>query len=104
MEKRLAKHKGYKYDYVHNDLAGAAYHFKVTIESKIAANNRKGIAFDYMACLLMLAFTFEAQINFLGYKLIQNWKERQPFDKKVEDVLNHLSVGPNWTLRPYSSI
>ncbi len=32
MEKRLARHKGYKNVYVHNDLAGAAYHFKQTIE------------------------------------------------------------------------
>jgi hypothetical protein len=76
MEKRLARHKGYKNVYVHNDLAGAAYHFKGVIESKLAANDRKGIAYDYMACLLMLAFTFEAQINFLGLKLISNWKEK----------------------------
>jgi hypothetical protein len=42
---------------------------KTAIETKVAANDWKGIAFDYMACLLMLAFTFEATINFLGSKL-----------------------------------
>jgi len=104
MEKRLARHKGYKNIYVHNDLAGAAYHFKQTIEAKLAADDRKGIAFDYMACLLLLAFTFEAQINFLGLKLINNWKERQPFDDKVDAVLKHLGMAPDWNSRPYKAV
>jgi hypothetical protein len=104
MEKRLARHKGYKNVYVHNDLEGAAYHFKGVIESKLAAKDRKGIAYDYMACLLMLTFTFEARINFLGLKLISNWKERQPFNDKVEEVLKHLGLAPNRTTRPWIAI
>jgi hypothetical protein len=56
----------HKHIYVHNDLSNAAYHFKTVIETKLAANDRNGIAFDYMACLLMLAFTFEAKVNLLG--------------------------------------
>jgi hypothetical protein len=104
MEKRLARHKGYKNVYVHNDLAGAAYHFKETIESKLAANDRKGIAFDYMACMVMLAFTFEAQINFLGLKLIDEWKEKQPFNDKVDEILDCLEFVPDRNVRPYSAI
>jgi hypothetical protein len=104
MEKRLARHKGYKNIYIHNDLAGAAFYFKETIGSKLAVNDRKGIAFDYMTCLLLLAFTFEAQINFLGLKLISDWKERQPFSDKVDAVLKHLGMTPDWTARPYKTI
>ena len=68
MEKRIAKHKGYKNIYIHNDLEGAAYHYKRTIEDKLKANDRKGIAYDYIACMIMFAFLFEARINFIGFK------------------------------------
>jgi len=57
-----------------------------------------------MACLLMLAFTFEARINFLGLKLISNWKEKQPFNDKVEEVLKRLCLAPDRTTRPWNAI
>jgi hypothetical protein len=94
-----------KHIYVHNDLSNAAYHFKIAIEAKVAANDRKGIAFDYMACLLMLAFTFEAKINFLGSKLFADkWQERHSFREKNKQVLAKLKIVPDWTVRPFSSI
>jgi hypothetical protein len=104
MEKIRAQVKEKKNIYIHNDLSNAALHFKAAIEDKLAAADRTGIAFDYMACLVMTAFTFEAKINFLGAKLIQNWKERQPFDDKVKEVLAHLKIAPDWNKRPYASI
>ena len=79
---------------MHNDLSNAAFHFKEQIERKLNTDDRKGIAFEYMACLVMLAFTFEAKINFLGHKLIKPWKERQPFNDKISEVLKHLNHNP----------
>jgi len=74
MEKVRARVQSTKRVYIHNDLSNAAFHFKDAIEEKIKANETTGITFEYMACALMLAFTFEAKINFLGWKLVQNGK------------------------------
>src|SRR5690349_10913852 len=90
--------------YVHNDLSNAAFHFKELIEKKLTAGDRVGIAYDYMACVLMLAFAFEAKINFLGSKLIDKWKERQPFNDKLDEVLATLKLDVDWTKRPWSSV
>src|SRR4051794_3118829 len=81
--------------YIHNDLSNAAFHFKESIARRLAANDRSGITFEYMAWAIMLAFTFEAKINFLGWKLIIDWKEFQRFDEKVKQILGKLEIIPN---------
>lgn len=90
--------------YVHNDLSNAAFHFKNGIEDRLKRDDRAGIAFEYLACAVMIALTFEAKINFLGAKLISNWQERQPFNDKVDQVFAHLGIKKDATQRPYSSI
>ncbi|HYU69509.1 MAG TPA: hypothetical protein VEL09_09295 [Burkholderiales bacterium] len=104
VEKIKGRSRGKRYVYIHNDLASAAFHFKSVIESRLEKDDRKGITFDCMACLVMSAFSFEAYINFLGSKLIEKWNERQRFDTKVEQVLDRLKVKPDWDKRPYSTI
>lgn len=104
MNKIRARHRGKRSIYVHNDLSNAARHFILQINDKLKREDLQGIAFEYMACMVMLAFAFEAKINFLGYKLIDSWKERQPFDDKVNNVFDHLRVNPDWEVRPYSSV
>jgi hypothetical protein len=105
METIKVRKQEHKHIYVHNDLSNAAYHFKTAIESKVAANDRNGIAFDYMACLLMLAFTFGAKMNFLGSKLFADkWQERHSFREKNKQILAKLKIVPDWTVRPFSSI
>ena len=96
MDRIRARHKGTKNIYVHNDLSNAAYHFKRVIEAKIAADDRKGITFDYLACMIMLAFTLEAMINFIGQKLIKPWDELQPTKAKLKSVLKHIGLKPDW--------
>ena len=61
--------------YIHNDLSNAAFYFMKRIESRLQNNDQEGIAFDHMAFLILSAFAFEARINFLGKKLITNWRE-----------------------------
>ena len=104
MIKIRARHKGTKNIYVHNDLSNAAHHFKQVIEAKTAADDRKDIAFDYLACMMMLAFASEAMINFIGQKLIEPWDERQPTKDKFKSILKHLHLERDWNKRPYSSI
>jgi len=103
-EKIRGRSRGKRYLYIHNDLANAAFHFKSVIETRLEKDDRKGITFDCMACLVMCAFSFEAYINFLGSKLIETWNERQSFDTKVGQVLDWLKIKPDWDKRPYSAI
>jgi hypothetical protein len=74
MEKICARVHGKKNIYIHNDLSNAAFHFKTSVEEKLKGD-RTGIAFHSLACLVMTAFTFEAEMNFLGAKLIDGWNE-----------------------------
>jgi len=91
--------------YIHNDLSGATSHIKQTIEAKLDRKDRRGIAFDYMACAVMLAFSFEANLNFVGYKLFQkDWNERARWGDKVNRVFQHLKIPQDRAARPYSSV
>lgn len=45
----------------HNDLERAAQHFRDRIDERLAADDRKGIAFDILAELVFLAFSVEAK-------------------------------------------
>jgi hypothetical protein len=74
------------------------------IERKLADGNRDGIAYDYMACAAMIAFAFEANLNFMGYKVIKDWDEWQNWDAKVFSVLKRLEMPVVWTERPLSSM
>jgi hypothetical protein len=88
---------------IHNDLMGAADHFKAAIEEK-QKNGGSGITYDCMACATMLAFTWEAYLNFFGAELLALWNERQELDEKINRVLQKLKITPDWSRRPYSSI
>jgi hypothetical protein len=49
-------------------------------------------------------FRFEAQVNFLGYKLDEKWAERKPYLVKVERIARKLRVPLDETSRPYSTV
>jgi hypothetical protein len=89
---------------IHNDISNTANHLKARIEEMEATGHRHGIALDITACLVMLAFTFESRLNFIGEQKMADFKERRWFDKKVETVLKALGLEPDFSVRPYSSI
>ncbi|UVK52733.1 hypothetical protein DBIPINDM_006141 [Mesorhizobium sp. AR02] len=89
---------------IHNDLGGAAFYFKKKVDHRIETDDREGISFEIMAGLTFLAFEAEAKFNFLGYKLIKGWNEREQASKKVEAVCGALGVKPDHAARPYSSL
>ncbi|WP_350298129.1 DNA-processing protein DprA [Pseudomonas putida] len=104
-DSRLQVHKsGKKKIHIHNDISSTAHHLKARIEEMEVAGNRHGIALDITACLVMLAFTFESRMNFIGEQKISGFKERRWFAKKLEDVLKVLGISPDFSVRPYSSI
>ena len=97
--------QGERHFFVHNDLLRGAEHFKQLIDERLARNDRRGISFDILAELILLAFAIEAQINFLGTKLhVPKWKERDRFDDKRRQLFRHLQLKPDMQKRPYSVI
>jgi hypothetical protein len=47
-----------------------------------------------MAMAIMLAFTFKAKINFMGWKFIQGWKEFQAVCREGEASLHRAEDEP----------
>ena len=90
--------------YIHNDISNTAHHLKKRVEEMEATGNREGVALDITACLILLAFTFESRLNFVGAQKVTGWKERQGFDTKLQIVLKTLKLEPDYSVRPYSSV
>jgi hypothetical protein len=82
----------------------AAYYLKRRIEERSKRGDRDGIGLDIMACLTIIAFAFEAQMNFLGFKLIENWDERQPYLDKFKRVAKKLNVAIDYQSQPHSTV
>jgi hypothetical protein len=103
-QKRPVKIKDDAHIFIHNDLDNAAHFLKGKIEERIKKGDRDGIGLEIMACLVMIAFAFEARSNFLGVKVFDRWDERQPHLKKVKRIANKLDEQINWTARPYLTV
>jgi len=104
MSKVCARRHGSVRIYVHEDLVRGAAYFRDRIEERLEADDLVAINFDYMACLTLLAFSFEARINFIGYKKLTDWDEKRPILGKLKLILKYCSLSPDWNKRPYSSI
>ncbi|MGY8635842.1 hypothetical protein RAD15_25560 [Bradyrhizobium sp. 14AA] len=95
--------------FVHNDLSHAAMYFADNIQEKLDRGSRDAIMFDGMACAVMVAFTFEANVNFMGYELekagkLPNWDERESFAKKLKKVFGALGIPVELDKRPLKSM
>lgn len=89
---------------IHRDLENAAYYFRTRIEKRMKEGDIEGLSHERMACMVLLAFSFEAYINFVGNEVIGKWNEREAFHKKLNIVLEDLKIQADWKKRPYSSI
>lgn len=104
MAKLKVRRQQKKFVYIHNDLANAAHFHKERIEQRHRAGDMKGLGLDCMACLIILAFTVEAQLNFLGLKLVENWKERDKLSSKQSRLFKALGLTPDMAQRPFSTL
>ena len=90
---------------IHNELGSVAHHLKETLTKKIASGDREGVGLEMIACLIFLAFEFEAKVNFVGWKLLEDeWNERAALEKKTNRLCNELKMGTDWDQRPLSTI
>ncbi|MFZ5755456.1 MAG: hypothetical protein ACOY3X_00970 [Pseudomonadota bacterium] len=104
MDRFKVRRQAKKRIYVHNDLSNVAFYLRNRIEEKEASGDREGISLDVMACLAMLAFEFEAKVNFIGAKAVHGWKERQPFKNKVQAISDAIGYKLDESTRPYQTI
>jgi len=88
----------------HNDLDGAALYLQQIIKDKLASGKHDHLFHDCMACSTMIAFAFEAYLNFFGAELVKGWKERWGTDTKEDKVFAALKMAPDWKVRPFSSM
>jgi hypothetical protein len=95
--------KGKSVKFIHNDLMQGAHFFRQVCVEKEKAGNRHGIAWDYIACLMFIAFAFEACMNVIGKMKVKDFNERAPF-YKFDEVIAAIAVKADWSTRPYSSM
>lgn len=89
---------------IHNDISNTANHLRKRVEEMAESGKRDGISLDITACLVLLAFSFESRLNFIGDKAVEGWKERRPFEKKLKSIIETLRLVPDFKIRPYSTI
>ncbi|EKO3573764.1 hypothetical protein P0E94_003474 [Vibrio metschnikovii] len=78
--------------YPHNDLMNLAHYQRETIRAKVANEDRDGIKLDCLSCLISLAFSVEALVNFVGYKKVDKWKEFDRYINKITKVCAKAGV------------
>ena len=72
--------------YPHNDLMNLAHYQRETIRNKLEMGKENALALDCLSCLISLAFSVEALVNFVGSKRVKGWKERRTYYEKISQV------------------
>jgi hypothetical protein len=90
--------------HIHNTLENFSHFTKGVIEDKIKKGVTDGIGFDYMSLGIMLAFDFEAKVNFMGARYVRPWNEYQKWKDKLKLVFKTLGMTVDWNKRPYTSL
>jgi len=90
--------------YPHNDLLNLASYQKGVIEQKLIEGIQDALALDCIACLISLAFSVEALVNFVGSKKVNDWVERQPYLNKVNQVCQSVGLEFDRTQESYARI
>lgn len=94
--------------YVHNDISQAATTLNDATQAKVKGD-RTGIGYYGMATAVLIAFAFEAKLNFMGAQLakankISAWNEFQSWEKKVKIVFGALGLSTDKTTRPFATM
>lgn len=90
--------------YPHNDLLNLAYYQKSVIEKKLNEGIQDALSLDCMACLISVAFSVEALINFVGSWKVDNWNERWCYQIKVTRVCESVGLQFDRTQEPYARL
>lgn len=90
--------------YPHNTLANLAHYHLEVVNKKTREGSSEGIGLDCVSCLIALAFTVEAYINFLGSKKVETWRERTPYFEKLRIVSGLVGYSINKDVEPFKTL
>lgn len=90
--------------YPHNDLFNLAHYHREVVNTKTLSGGQDSIFLDCMSCLIALAFSTEALINFIGHMRVKGWRERQSYRKKINQVCGAASLDFNLKKEPFSTL
>lgn len=90
--------------YPHNDLFNLAHYQREVINNKVAESIEDALGLDCLSCLISLAFTVEALVNFVGHKKIQGWQERQPYRDKMNQVCKAANLNFDTNVEPFETL
>lgn len=90
--------------YPHNDLFNLAHYQRGIITEKVASSIEDGLGLDCMSCLISIAFSVEALINFIGHKRVDNWQERQDYRSKMQQVCAAAGIDFNTSNEPFQTL
>ena len=102
-EKYLVKETAERF--IHNDLSDCAWWFKDLAAKKFENDDRSGVALVMMASLVFCAFSIEAKINFVGWRVLENgWPEMASFREKIDLLNKVLNAKLTWDARPLQTV
>jgi len=91
--------------FIHNDLSNCSWDFQQRMRSQIEADDRAGLYHTMMASLVFSAFSMEAKLNFVGWRIFgRGWPERASLREKIELLHVHLDLRWSWAERPLQTI
>lgn len=90
--------------YPHNDLLNLAFYHIDTIRTKVKTDEDNGLALDCHSCLIAIAFSVEALINFVGDKKVDGWNEYERFHIKMEQVCEIADIKYDESVEPFSTL
>jgi len=90
--------------YPHNDLLNLAWYHVDVIRKKLDSGTPEGISLDAMSAIIAMAFSVEALINFVGFKSVEGWVERDHFKKKVKAIDASLNIRFDWQAEPFKTL
>jgi|GEM_PF-5369093 len=62
--------------YIHRSIGNAAFCMKERIEAREKSDDKSGLAHDYMATLLMIAYWMEAEVNFFTERVDRTVRDK----------------------------
>ncbi len=92
--------------FINQDLMNAAFHYKGEIETSIKEDNDEGLMFKAMSCLIFSTFSLEANANYIGYKIFNNWDdyEKESLEDKLTLISDEIGLDFNKGKRPFQTV
>lgn len=90
--------------YPHNDLMNLAHYHREVIQNKLSQKSEEALALDCMSCLIALAFSVEAIVNFVGSSKVKEWNEKSNYHQKMNNLGKVVGFQFDESTEPYTTL